>query len=126
MGTKVVVVDDTDHVRAMLVEMLEVDGFSVVGQADSGPQGITVTVSTNPDVVVVDYMMSGMDGIETARQIRKRRPDQAIILYTAFLDSEVERRAREAGVALCVAKTDGLPVLERHIAELSREVHRAV
>jgi two-component system response regulator DesR len=125
VSAKVVVVDDTAHVRAMLVVMLEIDGFKVAGQAGSGAQAITIVDEHDPDVVIMDYQMPGMDGLEAARRIRARRSDQPIILYTAYLDSEIERRAREAGVALCVGKVEGLPQLERHISELTRQISRS-
>lgn len=124
MSAKVVVVDDTAHVRAMLVEMLAIDGFMVVGQAGSGAQAILITDEHDPDVVIMDYQMPGMDGLEAARRIRARRSDQPIILYTAYLDSEIERRAREAGIALCVGKVEGLPQLERHISDVTRQISR--
>lgn len=116
----VVVVDDTDHVRNMLVDMLEIDGFAVVGHAASGREAIEVAGSTHPDVIIMDYKMPGMDGLTAAKDIRTRHPGQAIILYTAYLDPQIESAAREAGVALCVGKVEGLNLLERHITDLCR------
>ena len=84
---KVLVVDDTDHVRNMLVDMLELDGFEVVGEAASGTDGVAAAIDTEPDVIVMDYKMPGMDGLTAARTIRESRPSQAIILYTAYLDA---------------------------------------
>jgi two-component system response regulator DesR len=115
---KVMVVDDTDHVRAMLVDMLQLDGFVVVGEAASGPEAIAMAAEAHPDVIVMDYRMPGIDGLVAARDIRSRRPDQAIILYTAYLDPVLEKQANEAGVALCVGKVEGLNQLERYINEL--------
>jgi response regulator NasT len=115
------VVDDTDHVRGMLVDMLELDGFEVVGQASSGPDAIRIAAESRPDVIIMDYKMPGMDGLTAARSIRSDRPDQAIILYTAYLDPQLEEQARQAGVAMTVGKVEGLNQLERHITELCRD-----
>jgi response regulator NasT len=118
---RVLVVDDTDHVRNMLVEMLELDGFAVVGQAASGQEAVDRATETPADVIVMDYKMPGMDGLSAARAIRETQPTQRIILYTAYLDPKLEAEAKEAGVSMCVGKVEGLNQLERHITELCRE-----
>jgi CheY-like chemotaxis protein len=124
-SVRVLVVDDTDHVRSMLVDMLQLDGFDVVGEAPSGRAAMTLATESDPDVIVMDYKMPGMDGLAAARRIRVDRPDQAIILYTAYLDKLLEDEARAAGVAICVGKVEGLTELERHINELRRDIRAA-
>lgn len=115
---KVMLIDDVDHVRRMLRNMLDLDGFTVVAEAASGAAAVAEIADANPDVVVIDYSMPDMDGIETARQIRAARPDQVMIMYTAYLQPEVELRAREVGVALVLGKVEGLESLEREISRL--------
>jgi DNA-binding NarL/FixJ family response regulator len=122
MAVRVFVVDDTAHVRKMLVQMLELSGFDVVGQAASGHEALAAVEGADPEVVVVDYKMPGIDGIATAREIRAHRPDQAIILYTAYLDAALEEQAEAAGVSLCVGKVEGLQTLERDIRRLAGEL----
>ena len=119
MPVRVFVVDDTAHVRKMLVQMLELSGFDVVGQAASGEEAVASVGEADPQVVVVDYSMPGINGIDTARSIRAERPDQAIILYTAYLDAELEEKAARAGIALCAEKADGILTLERDIRRLA-------
>ena len=115
---KVMLIDDVDHVRRMLRNMLDLDGFTVVAEAASGAAAIAEIAAADPDVVVIDYSMPDMDGIETARQIRAARPDQVMIMYTAYLQPEVEQLAREVGVALVLGKVEGLESLEREISRL--------
>ena len=117
--TRVFVVDDTPQMRRMLEQMLTLDDFEVVGVAASGETAKSANDDSDPDVVVVDYKMPGLDGIATARLIRAHRPEQAIILYTAYLDDVLEREAEQAGVALCVEKIDGITTLERDIRRLA-------
>jgi DNA-binding NarL/FixJ family response regulator len=119
---RVLVVDDTDHVRRMLTTMLSVDGFEVVGGAASGQSAIDEIASAEPDVVVIDYKMPAMDGLETARRIREQRPHQHVILYTAFADPDVEAAAADIGVAVCLGKVEGLGPLEQEIRRLASQL----
>jgi response regulator NasT len=116
---RVLVVDDTEHVRAVVADMLRLDGFQVVGQAAGVEEALALVQAADPHVVVMDLKMPEVDGIEGARRMRALRPDQLVVLYTAYLDGEVEAQARAAGVALCLAKVDGLPRLEREILRLT-------
>jgi CheY-like chemotaxis protein len=115
---RVMLVDDVDHVRRMLRNMLDLDGFEVVAEAGSGPEAVDVVVGAEPDIVVVDYKMPDVDGLETAARVRAVRPDQVMILYTAFVDADLEARARAVGVSVVLGKVEGLESLEREITRL--------
>lgn len=118
MAVRVAVVDDTRHVREMLVSMLVLDGFDVVGEGENGQQAVSISIEKQPDVLVIDYAMPGMDGLAAAREVRRAVPEQSIILYTAYLDEALKEAATEAGIATCVGKVEGLATLERSISEL--------
>lgn len=122
MSVRVLVVDDTDHVREMLASMLEIDGFDVVGRASNGADAVRLVEQTSPNVVVMDYKMPVQDGLTATREIRRVAPDVPVILYTAYLDDVLEREARAAGVALCVGKVEGLETLEREISALCMSI----
>ncbi|MEO6715270.1 MAG: response regulator [Mycobacteriales bacterium] len=121
MTVSVLVVDDTDHVRRMLVEMLRLDGFDVIGAAVDGADAVHLAGELNPDVIVMDLRMPNVDGIEATRRIKADRPGQVVIIYTAYLDSAIEQEAHEAGASMCLGKIEGLQQLERELSRLAME-----
>jgi DNA-binding NarL/FixJ family response regulator len=116
---RVLVVDDTEHVRQVVHDMLRLSGFDVVGVAGGVDEALASAQETDPHVVVMDLKMPAVDGIEGARRLRALRPEQLVVLYTAYLDAAIERDAAAAGVALCLPKVDGLPRLERELLRLT-------
>ncbi|MDQ4005075.1 MAG: response regulator transcription factor [Actinomycetota bacterium] len=122
MTIRLMVVDDTEHVRKMLVDMLGLHGFEVAADAGDGPEALRTVDDADPDVVIVDYRMSDMDGIEVTRRIRERRPDQHVVLYSAFIDDAVEVEALGAGVAVCVPKREGVENLAREITAVAMDL----
>lgn len=121
---RVLVVDDTEHVRRVVAEMLALDGFDVVGAAADGEQAVQLARTCDPHVIVMDLRMPGMDGLEATRRIRAERPGQQVVLYTAYLDETIEQQAAEAGAALCLGKVEGLPRLERELSRLTLALSR--
>ena len=122
MPVRVLLVDDTDHVRDMLAQMLLLDGFDIAAVAGSGAEGIELASTCAPDIVIMDYKMPEMDGITATRAIRAKAPQLPVILYTAYLDAELEREAEAAGVTACVGKIEGIASLEHRISALCLEL----
>ncbi|SDM15357.1 two component transcriptional regulator, LuxR family [Paenibacillus jilunlii] len=103
---KVLLVDDHEMVRIGLAAVLGTeDGIEVVGEAGSGEEGIRLAQEYNPDVVLMDLVMDGMDGIETTRQLLKLYPDCKVIVLTSYLDDEKMYPVIEAGAFSYLLKT---------------------
>ena len=91
-------------------------GYDVVGEASDGNKGVRQVSEHRPDVVVMDFHMPVMDGLEATRQIKARYPEINVIAYTSTDDPAIQQEFFDAGACDHVEKGD----LERLIAALSR------
>jgi NarL family two-component system response regulator LiaR len=95
---RVVIVDDHLMVRRGLATFLKVsENLELVGEADSGESAIPLCVKLQPDVVLMDMVMEGMDGAAATRLIRKQCPAVQIIALTSFKDDILVKSALQAG-----------------------------
>ena len=103
---KILLADDHLVVRMGIASLLSFEpDFEVVGQADSGAEALSMAQTLNPDVVIMDLMMPGMDGVEATRRIHAVRPDIRILVLTSFGTSVEVHRAIEAGATGALVKT---------------------
>jgi DNA-binding NarL/FixJ family response regulator len=116
VSVRVLIVDDTEHVRQMMGAMLKIQGFEVVGEAGSAEEALELATQGQPDVVVLDFRMPEVDGITTTRWLLEQDADRAVVMYSAYLTEDDEQRAFEAGVRACVSKVAGVEALAREVA----------
>jgi two-component system, NarL family, response regulator LiaR len=96
----VLIVDDHAVVREGLRAFLELqDGIQVVGEAADGHEAVERAVALEPDVILMDLVMPGLDGVGAMRALRERVPAGRVIVLTSFLDDERLMPALEAGAA---------------------------
>jgi DNA-binding NarL/FixJ family response regulator len=101
---KIVVVDDSPFSVAMLTNILEESGFSVVGSANCLQEAVKAVSESHPDIVTMDMTMPGADGIECTKAIHVVNPDQKVIIVSSMMDDEIVRNARKAKIAGYVQK----------------------
>jgi two-component system, NarL family, response regulator LiaR len=95
---RVLIVDDHAIVRQGLRLMLESQPhIQVVGEAESSEAAIQMVMQAAPDVVLMDLLMPGMDGVEGIKQIRIHRPEARILVLSSVLEDNLVRRALQAG-----------------------------
>jgi AmiR/NasT family two-component response regulator len=103
---RVLVAEDEALIRLDLVEMLQEEGYQVVGEAADGEQAVRLADQLRPDLVIMDVKMPKKDGIEAASQIAAERIAPVVIL-TAFSQRELVERARDAGAMAYLVKPFG-------------------
>ncbi len=95
---RVMIVDDHPVVRRGLVFSLSAfDDMQVAGEASSGEEALRICSEAAPDVVLMDMMMPGMDGVAATRALRQLCPGVKVLALTSFADSDLVRNALEAG-----------------------------
>ena len=112
---RVLVAEDEALIRLDLKEMLEEEGYEVVGEAGDGEQAVRLAEELNPDLVILDVKMPVLDGISAAEQIVAKRI-APVVMLTAFSQRELVERAVEAGAMAYLVKpfnkSDLLPTIE--------------
>jgi two-component system, response regulator PdtaR len=114
-ATRVLIAEDEALIRLDLREMLQEEGFEVVGEVADGASAVRLARELTPDLVILDVKMPVMDGIEAAEEISRERL-AAILILTAFSQRELVERARRAGALAYLVKPfqkhDLLPAIE--------------
>jgi two-component system, response regulator PdtaR len=128
---RVVIAEDEAIIRLDLKEILQEEGYEVVGETGRGDEAIELVRTHQPDLVILDIKMPGTDGLSAAREITSERL-AAVVILTAFSQRDLVDQARDAGVLAYVVKpfqkSDLLPQIEialgrfREIQNLAHDV----
>src|SRR5215213_6103268 len=103
---RVVLIDDVSEVRNAFADLIRNAGHEIVGEADDGATGVQETLAHRPDLVIIDWGMPGMDGVEATRQIRASYPSAAIVAFCSTDTPELRDAFRTAGADAFVDKGD--------------------
>lgn len=131
LTTRVVIAEDEALIRLDLKEMLEEEGYSVVGEAGDGEQAIELAREHKPDLVILDVKMPKMDGISAAEKIAEERI-APVLMLTAFSQRDLVERARDAGAMAYLvkpfSKSDVVPAIEMAVSRFTelRELENEV
>ena len=98
--------DDDEDMRFLLRALIERAnaGLQVAGEAGGADEALEQWRVVQPDVVVLDHRMPGTTGLQVAELMLAERPDQSIILFSAYLDDDLVARASEVGIRACISK----------------------
>jgi DNA-binding NarL/FixJ family response regulator len=116
---KVYLCDDVAELRALLRVVVELDGMRVVGEAGDAPTMLAELPSADPDVVVLDLSLPGMDGLEAIPLVHEAVPDARIVVFSGYGAEQMAAAALEQKATRYVEKgsdLDGLCAVVREVA----------
>ena len=123
--TRVVIAEDEAIIRLDLKELLQEEGYDVVGETGRGDEAVELVRDLRPDLVILDIKMPGLDGLSAARHVASERL-AAVLMVTAFSQRDLVEQARDAGALAYLVKpfqkSDLIPAIEvalGRFAELS-------
>ena len=103
MTVRVVIAEDEGIIRLDLKEVLEEEGYEVVGETGRGDEAVTLVRQHRPELVILDIKMPGLDGLAAAREISGERL-AAVLILTAFSQRNLIEEARDAGALAYLVK----------------------
>lgn len=123
--TRIVIADDHEAVRRSLRSVLSLDGqWEICGEAKDGNEALQQVLTLQPDLVILDYLMPGKNGLEVACEIRLQAPSTKIVVLSMMDTPQLQGAAQLIGVDAFVAKAAGnTDLLEtvKHILEDEEE-----
>ena len=125
MARRVVIAEDEAIIRLDLKEILQDEGYDVVGETGRGDEVVDLVLRHRPDLAILDVKMPGADGLAAARAIAGLGQRVAVLILTAFSQRNLIEEAREAGVAAYLVKpfqrAELVPAIDQAVSRCEQE-----
>ncbi|HVF11894.1 MAG TPA: response regulator transcription factor [Actinomycetota bacterium] len=113
---RIVIADDTSDFRYVLRQILELEGFDVVGEASDGEQAVALVAAQHPDAILLDLRMPNLSGADAVPRIRAAWPKTKIVVLSGF--PEQQRLVQSLGVDAVALKGTELDQIVETLNEL--------
>ena len=107
MPTRILIADDDPALRGLIVQMLqEQHDWEICAEAENGQEAVFKAALLKPDLVILDWLMPVMNGLQAAAEILKILPTVPVVINTLHQSTQLDAEARKVGVRQVVSKTD--------------------
>lgn len=103
-NTTIMVVDDSPFASKQIKDIVEENGYEVIGYAKNGEEGVRMYDELKPDIVILDIIMPGIDGLETAQILMKNNPKVKILMLSSLCDSGTLEEVKGIGLKFLIPK----------------------
>lgn len=104
MSTTIMVVDDSPFASKQIKDIVEDNGYEVIGYAKDGEEAIELYKELKPDIVILDIIMPGLNGLETAEILKKQDPAVKILMLSSLCDAGSMEEVKSIGVKHLIPK----------------------
>lgn len=104
MSTTIMVVDDSPFASKQIKDIVEDNGYEVIGYAKDGEEAIEFYKELKPDIVILDIIMPGLNGLETAEMLKKQDPAVKILMLSSLCDAGTMEEVKSIGVKHLIPK----------------------
>lgn len=104
MSTTIMVVDDSPFACKQIKDIVEDNGYEVIGYAKDGEEAIEFYKELKPDIVILDIIMPGLNGLETAEILKKQDPAVKILMLSSLCDAGTMEEVKSIGVKHLIPK----------------------
>lgn len=104
MSTTIMVVDDSPFASKQIKDIVEDNGYEVIGYAKDGEEAIEFYKELKPDIVILDIIMPGLNGLETAEILKKQDPAVKILMLSSLCDAGSMEEVKSIGVKHLIPK----------------------
>ena len=122
---RVIIADDDAFARRVIKGALQAAGMTVVAEAKNGHEAVELGLHYRPDIVVMDVVMPGLDGILATRRILKANPDQLVVALTGGDEDELGLLALRAGAVGFLSKDADIDALPRALEGVNEARRRS-
>lgn len=104
MSTTIMVVDDSPFASKQIKDIVEDNGYELIGYAKDGEEAIELYKELKPDIVILDIIMPGLNGLETAEILKKQDPAVKILMLSSLCDAGTMEEVKSIGVKHLIPK----------------------